>query len=292
LTAVRSSIALKLNIADTAAMLAPYATSSSVSSTYLPLAGGTLTGTLSGTDATFSGDITANTVKVGIGAGGVTSNLAIGNANFVSNTTGYYNLAIGQNAMYNNQTGNSNTVVGNGAVYYNTGSSNITALGWHALHAEQGGGNTAIGYSAGARGAIASTLTNSTFLGNNASAGGGTIDNATAIGNGANVTASNTVQLGNGAVTSVNTSGKLTTGAVTYPNTDGTNGQVLVTNGSGTVSWSAVPVREVADEFSATASQTSFTLTQTPSVNSKVKMYINGIRISNTAYSTTMGHTL
>ena len=80
--------------------------------------------------------------------------------------------------------------------------------------------------------------------------------------------------------------GKLTTGTVTYPNTDGTNGQALTTNGSGTVSWSSVLVREVADEFSATASQTSFTLTQTPSINSKVKMYVNGIRISNTAYST------
>ena len=44
-------------------------------------------------------------------------------------------------------------------------------------------------------------------------------------------------------------------------------------------------VREEADEFSATATQTSFTLTQTPSINSKVKMYVNGIRISNTAYS-------
>lgn len=42
---------------------------------------------------------------------------------------------------------------------------------------------------------------------------------------------------------------------------------------------------EVADEFTSTASQTEFTLTQTPSGNSKVKMYINGIRISNTAYS-------
>ncbi|MDQ2863799.1 MAG: hypothetical protein M3R50_09175, partial [Bacteroidota bacterium] len=164
-----------------------YLTSGSVSSTYLPLAGGTLTGALTGTDATFSKDITANTIKVGIGAGAVTSNLAIGNANFTANTTGYYNLAIGQNAMFNNQTGNSNTIVGNGALYYNTSSSNITALGWHALHAEQGGGNTAIGYGAGARGGIASTLTNSTFLGNNASAGGGTIDNATAIGSGANV---------------------------------------------------------------------------------------------------------
>ncbi|MBT7243014.1 MAG: hypothetical protein HN879_06275, partial [Flavobacteriaceae bacterium] len=47
----------------------------------------------------------------------------------------------------------------------------------------------------------------------------------------------------------------------------------------------ASSVREVADEETATSSQTSFTLTQTPSANSKVKMYINGIRISNTAYS-------
>jgi hypothetical protein len=262
-----------------------YLTSGSVSSTFLPLAGGTLTGTLAGTDATFSGDITANTIKVGIGAGGVTSNLAIGNANFAANTTGYYNVAIGQNALFKNQTGNSNTVVGNGAVYYNTGSNNITAMGWHALHAEQGEGNTAIGYSAGARGPIASTLTNSTFLGTNTTAGNGTIDNATAVGSGASVSASNTVQLGNTGVTSVNTSGKLTTGAVTYPNTDGTNGQVLTTNGSGVASWSNAQIRDVTDEFTATAAQTSFTLTQAPSVNSKVKMYVNGIRISNTAYS-------
>ena len=51
------------------------------------------------------------------------------------------------------------------------------------------------------------------------------------------------------------------------------------------------PVREVADEFSATSGQTSFSLTQAPSTNSKVRMYINGIRISNTAYGIS-GNTL
>jgi hypothetical protein len=50
-------------------------------------------------------------------------------------------------------------------------------------------------------------------------------------------------------------------------------------------------VREVSDEFAATASQTVFTLTQTKSVNSKVKMFINGVRISNNAY-TLVGTTL
>ena len=46
-----------------------------------------------------------------------------------------------------------------------------------------------------------------------------------------------------------------------------------------------ITIQEVADEFTAVAPQTTFTLTQIPSVNSKVKMYINGVRISNTAYS-------
>ena len=45
-----------------------------------------------------------------------------------------------------------------------------------------------------------------------------------------------------------------------------------------------ITIQEVADEPTATSAQTLFTLTQIPSVNSKVKMYINGIRISNNAY--------
>ena len=83
-------------------------------------------------------------------------------------------------------------------------------------------------------------------------------------------------------------SGTIRTGTVTLPNTAGTNGQVLTTDGTGTATWTTVntaSVREVAIEFTATTNQTSFTLTQTPSVNSKVKMFINGVRISNTAYS-------
>ena len=46
-------------------------------------------------------------------------------------------------------------------------------------------------------------------------------------------------------------------------------------------------VREVADEFTATASQSSFTLTHTAGANSKIRMFVNGVRISNTAYSAT-----
>jgi hypothetical protein len=44
-------------------------------------------------------------------------------------------------------------------------------------------------------------------------------------------------------------------------------------------------VREVDDEFSANYNQTEFTLSQLPAQNSKVRMYVNGSKISGAAYS-------
>lgn len=74
----------------------------------------------------------------------------------------------------------------------------------------------------------------------------------------------------------------------------GTNTLTGLVKANGTNPYSAAVsgvdyslVREVSDEFLATAGQTSFTLSQTKSNNSVVKMYVNGIRISNTAYSLT-----
>jgi len=66
----------------------------------------------------------------------------------------------------------------------------------------------------------------------------------------------------------------------------GITGSTGVTGAVGPTGTNA-NVREVADEYTATTAQTAFTLTQTPSANSKVKMFINGIRISNTAYTNT-----
>jgi hypothetical protein len=65
----------------------------------------------------------------------------------------------------------------------------------------------------------------------------------------------------------------------------GTNTTQIATTAFVTTAVTAATIRDVNDEFTATVSQTSFTLTQTKSINSKVKMFINGIRISNTAYS-------
>ena len=46
-----------------------------------------------------------------------------------------------------------------------------------------------------------------------------------------------------------------------------------------------VITRETTDEFLAVAGQTTFTLGHTPSVTSNIKMFINGVRISNSACS-------
>lgn len=71
--------------------------------------------------------------------------------------------------------------------------------------------------------------------------------------------------------------------ANSFVKTGGTSSQFLMANG--TVSSGTPLLTDADDEITATAGQTSFTLTQTPSTLTKVKMYINGIRISKTAYS-------
>ena len=99
------------------------------------------------------------------------------------------------------------------------------------------------------------------------------------------------------------TSAKLANNAVvlttkvtgTLPVSNGGTGATTITGmvkGNGISAFTAALVgtdyslvREVADEFTASNSQTSFTLSQTPSTASKVRMFINGVRISNSAYS-------
>jgi hypothetical protein len=217
---------------------------------------------------TFSADIKVGTLEIKASAENQSTLIGTG----VTSSTGINITAIGFMAL-NGNTGIDNTAIGSNTMR-NSGATS---------------GNTAIGNSAGGDNG-ANTGGNNTFIGKGAVLNyvSTPISNATAIGNGSVVATSNIIQLGNTAVTNVKTSGTITAGVVTYPNThNSTAGQVLITDASGVANWgsAAATVREVADEFSATSSQTSFTLTQTPSAKSKVKMYINGIRISNTAYS-------
>ena len=196
------------------------------------------------------------------------NNTAMGFVSMNALTSGKYNTGMGSYALNANSVGDENTAVGQQSLQ-NTTSSGNTGIGSYSLTTNISGyNNTAIGY--------ASDVVS------------GALTNATAIGAGAIVSADNTIQLGNLSVSDVKTSGRITAGTITYPNNSGTANQVLTTDGSGVASWStAVPsVTEADDEIIAVdPGQTSFVLSQTPAATSKVKMYINGIRISKAAYS-------
>ena len=100
------------------------------------------------------------------------------------NINGTYNTAIGQQALYNNTSGGVNTAVGQSALYKNTLGSNNTAVGQAALYNNISGfNNTSIGYAAGPAFGFSGLM------------------NTTAIGNVAQVNASNKVRIGDVSVT-------------------------------------------------------------------------------------------
>jgi hypothetical protein len=132
-------------------------------------------------------------------------NTASGGGALFHNTTGSGNTATGYQPLTFNTTGSNNTASGAGALENNeTGSSN-TASGLGALSANvSGNNNTALGYSAGAVNPGPNQNTTgsfNTFIGFQAGPGTSTqLNNATAIGANASVSANNTLVLGDPSV--------------------------------------------------------------------------------------------
>ena len=208
--------------------------------------GGIVTTTTQSFDGnkTFIKDILVNSITVGRGAGGISSNTAFGinslqvNTGYnntaigkdslkinlegydntalginslLSNTSGYQNTALGVAGLNSNSTGANNTAVGYATMYYNTSGNSNTALGHRSLRDNTtGSNNTAVGYGAG-KDII-------------------DLNNTTSIGNAATCIASNQVTIGNDSVTST-----VLKGLVTAPSTTNalitadTTGKSLVT---------------------------------------------------------------
>jgi hypothetical protein len=144
----------------------------------------TLTNSSNTTNTAFGRETLSSNVSSGAIIG--TYNTAIGFRTLRSNTSGNFNTASGTSALRGNTTGNNNTGTGESALFSNTTGSNNTAIGMNALqNNETGTLNTAIGFDAGV------------------SSSNKDLTNTTAIGNGARVTASNTIQLGNASVTTI-----------------------------------------------------------------------------------------
>lgn len=155
------------------------------------------------------------------------------NAN--KNWSGSYNTAVGSFALETITTGSYNQAFGAFALENRTSGSYATAIGAFALSKlTTGTFNTALGTSAGD---LITTGTQNTLLGQSANPSSATAINQIVIGFNAVGAGNNTVQLGNTSITNVKTSGTITAGAITYPKAHGTNGQVLSTTGSGTLTW-------------------------------------------------------
>ena len=145
-------------------------------------------------------------------------NVANGNNALFSNQYGYRNVANGANALYNNTKGEENVANGYTALFSNqTGAGNVgsgrealysnitghynTGIGTSALYSNTTGlHNTGIG-----RDALSSNTTGSdnTTIGAFSNVTSGNLENATAIGYGTQVNASNKVRIGNTDITKI-----------------------------------------------------------------------------------------
>jgi hypothetical protein len=125
-------------------------------------------------------------------------NSALGSNTLYANTSGSFNTASGVYSLYNNTRGSFNTANGLRSLNENTTGMYNTASGVYSLYNNATGFyNTAVGYEA-LWGNVSGWYNTAIGTGANVSA---TVSNATAIGYGATVNASNKVRIGNSAVT-------------------------------------------------------------------------------------------
>jgi hypothetical protein len=141
-------------------------------------------------------------------------NSAFGTSSLGGNTTGESNSAFGQQSLNDNTTGNRNTAVGYHASGFTTTGSDNTSVGYFSLESNMGGsGNTAIGSDTRFLNSSNGTIMTSDVFSNITLLGFGTRvsstssstprTNATAIGYGAIVNASNKIVLGNSSAVTV-----------------------------------------------------------------------------------------
>jgi len=200
------------------------------------------------------------------------SNTATGIFSLNANTTGDKNTATGY-SLYANTTGDENVAMGYDALAANTTANYNVAIGNLALGdanrtADANAYNTAIGYKAGNTGSNdITTGDNNVLIGAMTTASQAAASNQIVIGSGADGHGDNIAVIGNENLNAIHpgTDNSVDLGsssyeyknlyvdgvayldgigmgstAMTLPTADGSNGQVLKTNGSGTLSWGAV----------------------------------------------------
>ena len=129
-------------------------------------------------------------------------NTAVGTFALEANFSGDYNVAVGAYALFNAYNSESNTAMGYQSLYSSTTGFNNTAIGYESLHKCTGGlQNTSVGYNAGFN---VTSGDDNTFIGTNSNCGStGALENATALGYAATVTADNHIHIGNTSISSI-----------------------------------------------------------------------------------------
>lgn len=180
-------------------------------------AGGVATGGIIYSGANrFIHNFGTNNFFAGVNAGNLTLTgnrlTGVGGGVLNQNTSGIENTGLGNDSLTNNRGGSRNTAVGTAAISGNTAGSDNTAVGAGTFGFNSTGSrNTAIGFGAGTfvtAGVPANgnaTGSNNTFLGFQAGPGADmTLNNATAIGSNALVSANNALVLGGTGANAVN----------------------------------------------------------------------------------------
>jgi hypothetical protein len=198
-----------------------------------------------GTNAGTSDDASDNR-NVGLGFGALNTNTdgfwntALGYLSLFSNSSGQFNTAVGTYALNTNSVGNNNTAIGINAIANNTSGIANTALGSQALSNNTTGfNNSALGYQAGYN---MSTGEGNVFIGYK-SGYNETNSNTLYIEN-SNADPDNALIYGEFDTDILRTNSEFQIGNPTvtgyaFPSADGTINQILKTDGSGSLSWSA-----------------------------------------------------
>lgn len=192
------------------------------------------------------------------------NNVGVGRYTMNAGPTGSYNVAVGSDALRFTTGADHNVAIGNEAGYaINTGDYN-SLLGYRAGYSlKTGSSNVFIGYTAGSNTAsdasdllyIDNTNTNSPliygdFSANTLTFNGATTTTGTSAINGVVSIGGTTAAAGEirlledlddgSHYTAFKAQAQAANVTYTLPASDGTNGQALTTNGSGTLSWSAI----------------------------------------------------
>jgi len=268
---------------------------------------GTATGTgTAGKVIVNGGDMTVNTITVGLGQNNISTNTAVGyqTLNAVPSGGGGFNTAIGYQALLKNTSGSGNVALGYGSLGNNTSSADNTAVGYNALNTLNNGasssGNVAVGSTALGNGQY---LTYNTAVGLGAlnvanGTSGSPSTNNTALGFKAlnkNTTGNNNIGIGSNALFNLTTASNNTAIGVDagsyYSNTSnynitGTNGvflgykalpsnngltdEVVIganTNGNGSNTVTIGNSSNIANYLRGTVNLNTGTLTATQAVN-------------------------